>query len=49
MIVLLLLQGMGLLLLMQGMVAQLVAQEFLADLERGQMEPYACSHSFFYS
>ena len=48
---LLLLKGMGmgmgvLLLLLQDMGVKLVAWEFLEDLERGQMEPYAYSHSF---
>ena len=46
---LMLMQGMGVLLLIQDMLVQLVTGEFLADLERRQIESYAYSHSFFYS
>ena len=45
--VLLLMKGMGVLLLLNGMGVQLVAQDFLAELKRGKMEPYAYIHSFF--
>ena len=44
-----LIQGMVVLLLLKGMGVQLITGEFLVVLEQGQMEPYACSHSFFYS